>query len=148
MESQLKQFVQVGYDNSFEYQTTKTRDGKNVVIVYREPCKTALAFIKDNGKSTQEVGRAEFAFKDNNKTFYLRMIKIDEDFRNQGIGSAMIENLVSYAQQKQCEKMQLVAAKRLLKFYEGFGFTCTGKTATGFAIMDLTQLIKDNKTQL
>lgn len=144
MKKILEQLVQQSKKTDFSCMSTQTRDGKDVVILYHEPFTTAVAVVEDNGK-LNKVGRAEFVFKDKNKTLYLRMIKIEEDFRNQGIGSAMMNNLVEYACQKQCERIELIAAKRLCQFYQNLGFSCTGKTRTGFSVMDLTELAKTNR---
>lgn len=147
MKKILRQFVQQSKKTNLSCKEAKTRDGKDVVIVYHEPYTTAVAVVENDGK-LNKVGRAEFAFKNRNKTMYLRMIKIEEDFRNQGIGSAMMNNLVEYAHQKQCDKVELIAAKRLRNFYQNLGFCCTGKTNTGFAIMDLTELTKENNQSI
>lgn len=146
MKKLLKQFLQHAESTDFKCSVTKTQAGKEVVIIYREPYTTAIAVIENGGKLSK-IGRAEFAFKDDNKTFYLRMIKIEEEFRNQGIGSAMMQNLVEYAQLKHCEKIELVAAKRLREFYSHMGFDCTCKSNTSFAVMDLS-LAKNNTQSL
>ncbi len=49
-------------------------------------------------------------------------VVVDEDFRRQGVGARIVEELLQYARSRKCFKVTLVAADQNLHFYELLGF--------------------------
>ena len=49
-------------------------------------------------------------------------VVVDEDFRRQGVGARIVEELLDYAKNRKCFKATLVAGDQNLHFYELLGF--------------------------
>jgi glucosamine-phosphate N-acetyltransferase len=57
------------------------------------------------------------------KVGHIEDIVVDPDYRNKHIGKHIMEELIKYAEEKNCYKVSLYCSKENMKFYEKCGLT-------------------------
>lgn len=85
-----------------------------------------LASIKNEKK--EEIATAKFAIIDNirhEQIARLCDIQVDQNYRNNKIGSEMVKSIIDFAQSKNCISISLISINSTQKFYEKLKFTCT-----------------------
>ena len=56
------------------------------------------------------------------KILYVIYLAVDEDYRNKGVGSSLVKELLGYTNEQRLKKVQLVALPERVRFYERLGF--------------------------
>ena len=90
--------------------------------VFEKAIINSLHFVSVyDGEQIIGIGRV---VGDNSICFYLHDVIVHPMYRNKGIGSAIVINLLSYIKKYSCPNatIQLMAHKGSEKFYQSFGF--------------------------
>lgn len=122
--------------NGYKYYETTTVNGTPCVVVVREETETIFAYIEQDGKLIK-VAQAKYTFKAKGTKLYLFVIKVEEDFRRQGIGRCVMDSLLKFSKTTDCEEIFLIAAQKVKNFYQKIGYSESGKNRNGFSILHI-----------
>jgi len=99
--------------NDFELFVNNLNSNRHIIVVYE----------KDN----QLIGTGSLIIEAKltyNISYlgHVENIFVDEMHRNKGIGKQIVENLVNYAKEKLCYRIDLACDSKLINFYKSLGF--------------------------
>ncbi|PSF39460.1 GNAT family N-acetyltransferase [Aphanothece hegewaldii CCALA 016] len=80
--------------------------------------------------------------KTEQSTGLINYVAVLPEFRQQGIGTQMMQKLIEKAQQEQLKTLQLKARFQSVNFYKNLGFQETGETLDFLGILHFKMLIK------
>ena len=83
-------------------------------------------FVMENQSKIIATAKIYVEFKFSQPIGHIEDVVVDKQWRNQGIGSRMIEKLIDFAQKHECYKIILNAKPDLSKFYTRLGFSQNG----------------------
>ncbi len=123
--------MQIEKENAASFETLKKRfkvfpggfrilQSGNKILGYLESCRWDLDL--ENLEHFGQISDFPKHHKDSGKNLYIIFVAVDENYRRNGIGSALVENISGYSMKKGLGEMQLVAGEGLIPFYEKLGF--------------------------
>lgn len=101
---------------------------KNDHQLFIEKINPICYVISIKNAKKEEIATAKFAIIDNihhEQIARICDIQVNPEYRKNKFGSEMVENIVDFAQAKNCKLISLISVNNTQKFYEKLGFTCT-----------------------
>ncbi len=99
-------------------------------------------YMQDNAKNTI-AGLYGFII-DNHKTIRVELVWVKDEFRNQGLGTQLFNELERYAMTHECKVIQASTMEfQAPIFYEKIGFKLLGKIPKWFCDKDMLCFIKE-----
>lgn len=101
-----------------------TSNGVKCLIVQTVPMHIFRAYIVEDN-SLIEAGVLTVSHLDDVKDIELSTVKVEEEFRHQGIGSLLVKRAVTTAYFEGYDAIKLTSFKSTMGFFEQYGFRAT-----------------------
>lgn len=123
--STVEEFVKKQKSQRRKATMLSTSNGAKCLIIQTVPMHIFRAYIVED-HSLIEAGVLTVSHDmDNAKNIELSTVKVEEEFRNQGIGSLLVKRAITTAYFEGYDSISLTSFKSTMEFFEQYGFRPT-----------------------